>query len=180
MTRDLTNFIWQTRYRDPMAEIPENNLEDTLRRVASAAAVLEAEPAMWCDRFLREMADFRFLPGGRILTGAGTHRQVTLLNCFAMGRIGDSVAGVFDALKEAAVTLQQGGGVGCDFSTLRPRGSPARTTGSIAAGPVSFLRVWDATCATIYSSGCRGGAMMGTLRCDHPDIEEFIDAKREP
>jgi ribonucleoside-diphosphate reductase alpha chain len=97
-----------------------------------------------------------------------------------MGVIEDSVSGIFEALKEGALTMQQGGGVGYDFSTLRPRGSHARTSGMVASGPVSFMSVWDAMCATILSTSARGGAMMATLRCDHPDIEEFIRAKREP
>jgi len=124
------------------------------------------------------LQDFRFLPAGRILAGAGTLRQVTLFNCFVMGLIGDSVTEIFEALKEGALTMQQGGGVGYDFSTLRPRGARARSSGVIASGPVSFMRVWDAMCATILSTGARRGAMMATLRCDHPDIEEFIGAKR--
>jgi ribonucleoside-diphosphate reductase alpha chain len=97
-----------------------------------------------------------------------------------MGLIDDSIEGIFEALKEGAVTMQHGGGDGYDFSTLRPRGSRARSSGTIASGPVSFMRVWDAMCATILSTGARRGAMMATLRCDHPDIEEFVDAKRTP
>ena len=87
--------------------------------------------------------------------------------------------GIFDGLKEGALTMQQGGGVGYDFSTLRPCGMPAKSVGTIASGPVSFMRIWDAMCATLLSTGARRGAMMATLRCDHPDIEAFIDAKRE-
>jgi ribonucleoside-diphosphate reductase alpha chain len=105
---------------------------------------------------------------------------VTLLNCFVMGTIEDSIPGIFRALEEGAVTMQQGGGVGYDFSPLRPRGMPARTAGSIASGPVSFMHVWDAMCATIQSTGARRGAMMATLRCDHPDIELFLAAKQQP
>jgi ribonucleoside-diphosphate reductase alpha chain len=104
---------------------------------------------------------------------------VTLLNCFVMGTVEDSLDGIFEALKEGARTMQSGGGIGYDFSTLRPYGWPARTSGTIASGPVSFLRIWDAMCATLLSTGARRGAMMATLRCDHPDIERFVDAKRE-
>lgn len=96
-----------------------------------------------------------------------------------MGRIDDSMDGIFNALKEGAITMQQGGGVGYDFSTLRPRGTPARRVGSVASGPVSFMQIWDSMCTTLLSTGARRGAMMATLRCDHPDIEEFIDAKRD-
>jgi ribonucleoside-diphosphate reductase alpha chain len=176
--RQLSQFIWQTRYRDADADPPERRIDDTWKRVAGAAAAIERDPGIWRDRFLSMLRGFRFLPAGRILAGAGTTHQVTLFNCFVMGLIDDSIMGIFEALKEGALTMQQGGGVGYDFSTLRPRGVRARTTGAVASGPVSFMRVWDAMCATILSTGARRGAMMATLRCDHPDIEEFIDAKR--
>ena len=115
-----------------------------------------------------------------IVAGAGTAAVRTLANCFVMGPIGDSIEGIFTRLKESAVTMQWGGGIGCDFSTLRPSGATAQTSGSIASGPVSFMRIWDAMCGTLLSTGARRGAMMATLRCDHPDIEVFIDAKRDP
>ncbi len=174
----LSHFIWETRYRDPDAHPPELDVDDTWKRVASAAAAIEKDPGLWRERFLSLLRGYRFLPGGRILAGAGTTRRVTLFNCFVMGLIDDSLEGIFEALKEGALTMQQGGGVGYDFSTLRPRGARARTTGMVASGPVSFMHVWDAMCATLLSTGARRGAMMATLRCDHPDIEEFIDAKR--
>ena len=128
----------------------------------------------------RRLAGYKFLPAGRILAGAGTGRSVTLFNCFVMGTIPDSMDGIFGALREAALTLQQGGGIGYDFSTLRPKGAPVKGVGADASGPVSFMEVWDAMCRTIMSAGSRRGAMMATLACDHPDIEEFIDAKRTP
>ena len=175
----LPQFMWRTRYRDGDASPPEADLGATWRRVAASVAAIEREPAKWRERFLGILENYRFLPGGRILAGAGTERQVTLCNCFVMGLIDDSVEGIFEALKEGALTMQQGGGVGYDFSTLRPRGARAHTSGTIASGPVSFLRVWDAMCATVLSTGARRGAMMATLRCDHPDIEEFVAAKRD-
>ncbi len=175
----LPEYIWQTRYRDPDAHPPERSIQDTWRRVALAVAAVERDPGEWVERFVALLSDFRFLPGGRIIAGAGTDRPVTLFSCFVMGALDDSVDRIFAALREGALTMQFGGGVGYDFSTLRPRGSKVRTTGLVAAGPVSYMRVWDAMCATIRSSGARRGAMMATLRCDHPDIEEFIDAKRE-
>lgn len=175
----LPQFMWRTRYRDDQASPPEHDLSDTWRRVAASVAAIEREPEFWRERFLGILRNFRFLPGGRILAGAGTQRQVTLCNCFVMGLIDDSVEGIFEALKEGALTMQQGGGIGYDFSTLRPRGARARTSGTIASGPVSFMRVWDAMCATVLSTGARRGAMMATLRCDHPDIEEFVAAKRD-
>lgn len=175
----LPEYIWRTRYRDPDARPPERSIEDTWERVALAVAAAEADPGEWSGRFSALLRDYQFLPGGRIIAGAGTRRPVTLFSCFVMGALDDSVDGIFEALREGALTMQQGGGVGYDFSTLRPRGSRIHATGLVAAGPVSYLRVWDATCATIGSTGARRGAMMATLRCDHPDIEEFIDAKRK-
>jgi len=176
----LSQFIWQTRYRDPEAKPPEDCIEDTWKRIAAAVAAVEPDAEIWRERFLSLLGAFRFLPAGRILAGAGTARHVTLFNCFVMGLIDDSMEGIFEALKEGALTMQQGGGVGYDFSTLRPRGTRARATGMVASGPISFMHVWDAMCSTVLSTGARRGAMMATLRCDHPDIEEFIDAKRTP
>jgi ribonucleoside-diphosphate reductase alpha chain len=179
-SESLSSFIWRTRYRDPAASPPESTIANTWDRVARSVAAVEHDPTCWREHFRRLLEDFHFLPGGRILAGAGVARQVTLANCFVMGLIDDSITGIFEALKECALTLQQGGGVGYDFSTLRPRGARARTTGVVASGPVSFMHVWDAMCATILSTGARRGAMMATLRCDHPDIEEFIAAKQCP
>lgn len=179
-SESLSSFLWRTRYCDVTAAPAETNIADTWDRVARSVAVAERNPSDWQERFRNLLEDFRFLPGGRILAGAGVARQVTLANCFVMGLIDDSITGIFEALKEGALTMQQGGGVGYDFSTLRPRGGCARTTGMVASGPVSFLHVWDAMCATILSTGARRGAMMATLRCDHPDIEQFIAAKRAP
>jgi len=181
-TEPIARFVWETRYRDRDEDRPiEASIEETWRRVAHAVAQAESQDrGTWERRFLRILRDFRFLPGGRILAGAGTKRDVTLLNCFVMGTIRDDLEAIFENLKECALTMKRGGGIGCDFSTLRPRGAPARGVGLAATGPVSFLQVWDATCATILASGARRGAMMGTLRCDHPDIEAFVEAKREP
>lgn len=180
-TEPIARHIWENRYRaqDETGAV-ERGIEETWSRVAGALA--EAEPsdaAHWRARFREILRDFRFLPGGRILAGAGVARDMTLFNCFVTDRIEDSMEGIFTALRESAVTMQQGGGIGCDFSTLRPRGMPARDTGTIASGAVSFMRIWDATCATVLSTGARRGAMMATLRCDHPDIIEFVTAKRE-
>jgi ribonucleoside-diphosphate reductase alpha chain len=172
----IARHVWETRYR---ADASEASVEATWRRVAHALASVErADGTLWEQRLLDIMQDFQFLPGGRILAGAGTDRDVTLCNCFVMGTIEDSIPGIFRALEEGAVTMQRGGGVGYDFSTIRPAGARARATGAIASGPVSFMDVWDAMCATIQSTGARRGAMMATLRCDHPDIIAFIEAKR--
>jgi len=177
-TTSLSRHLWSTRYRAADVQPPEHDVEDTLRRVAAAVAACEREPAAWTERFLRILRGFRFLPGGRILAGAGTSRKLTLFNCFVMGRIEDSIEGIFSALRDGALTMHEGGGVGYDFSTLRPRGTRAESTGMVASGPVSFMQVWNAMCATILSTGARRGAMMATLRCDHPDIDDFIAAKR--
>ncbi|MCR4333073.1 MAG: adenosylcobalamin-dependent ribonucleoside-diphosphate reductase [Sulfuricaulis sp.] len=172
----IARHVWATRYR----YADEPGIDVTWQRVARALAAVEAEPSVWERRFVGLLTDFRFLPGGRILAGAGTSRRVTLFNCFVMGTIEDSMDGIFEALKEGALTMQQGGGVGYDFSTLRPAGTAARQAGTIASGPVSFMHIWDSMCATVLSTGARRGAMMATLRVDHPDIETFIDAKRQP
>ena len=179
-TTPIAYHIWDTKYRFRTEQGPlEATIEDTWRRIARALAAPEKDPS-WVERFYEALAGFRFLPGGRIQAGAGTGRRVTLFNCFVMGTIEDSMDGIFDGLKEGALTMQQGGGVGYDFSTLRPRGAPARAVGGVASGPVSFMRIWDAMCATLLSTGARRGAMMATLRCDHPDIETFIAAKQTP
>ena len=136
--------------------------------------------ARWAEDFYDLLAGYRFLPAGRILSGAGSGRSVTLFNCYVMGTLDDSMAGIFEGLKEAALTMQQGGGIGHDFSTLRPRGAAVKGVGADASGPLSFMDVWDSMCRTIMSAGSRRGAMMGTLACDHPDIEAFIAAKRDP
>ena len=174
---DISRHIWETRYR----AAGDAGIRASWQRVAQAVAQAEGdEREPWATRFFGLLEDFRFLPGGRILAGAGTGRRVTLLNCFVMGEIADDLEHIFEALKEGALTMQQGGGVGYDFSTLRPAGMVAAATGSIASGPVSFMHIWDAMCATMLSTGARRGAMMATLRCDHPDIEAFVDAKRNP
>jgi ribonucleoside-diphosphate reductase alpha chain len=175
-SRDAAARLWEAKYRAP----GEARIEDTWARVARAVAAVERDAPRWAARFESILSDFRFLPGGRILAGAGLERRVTLFNCFVMGTIEDSLDGIFQALKEGALTMQQGGGVGYDFSTLRPRGTHAGSSGTIPSGPVSFLEVWDAMAKTVLSTGLRRGAMMATLRCDHPDIEEFVAAKATP
>ena len=178
----IATFIWDQKYRLRQADgTPvDREIADTWRRVANALAQPEADPAAWEARFLHAMADFRFIPAGRIVAGAGSGRRVTLFNCFVMGGIEDDLGSIFANLREAALTMQQGGGIGYDFSSLRPKGALVRGVGADASGPLSFMDVWDAMCRTIMSAGSRRGAMMATLRCDHPDIEAFIDAKREP
>ena len=178
---DLPTQIWDMKYRlkDEAGQPIDATRADSWRRVATALASVETQPNLWGRRFFDAMSTHRFLPAGRIIAGAGTQRSVTLFNCFVMGEIPDSMGGIFAHLREAALTLQQGGGIGYDFSTLRPRGAVVKGVGADASGPLSFMDVWDAMCRTIMSAGHRRGAMMGTLRCDHPDIEAFIQAKSE-
>ncbi len=179
----ISREIWDQKYRLKAADgTPVDvSIEDTWWRVARAAAAAEKggrrQRERWAQRFYNVLSDFTFLPAGRIIAGAGSGRRVTLFNCFVMGRIEDDLSSIFEQVKQAALTMQQGGGIGHDFSTLRPMGAPVRSTGADASGPVSFMDVWDAMCTTIMSAGSRRGAMMGTLRCDHPDIEAFIAAK---
>ncbi|HKQ10664.1 MAG TPA: adenosylcobalamin-dependent ribonucleoside-diphosphate reductase [Rhizomicrobium sp.] len=181
---DISRQIWDMKYRlkAPDGTPIDRDVADSWSRVALALAEAEA-PGKWVAHaldFAHALAGHKFLPAGRILAGAGTGRSVTLFNCFVMGGIEDSMNGIFSGLREAALTLQQGGGIGYDFSTLRPKGAAVAGVGADASGPVSFMDVWDAMCRTIMSAGSRRGAMMATLAVDHPDIEDFITAKRTP
>jgi ribonucleoside-diphosphate reductase alpha chain len=177
----IAEQIWDMKYRFKKADgmLIDLSVEDTWRRIARALAAVEAEPAKWEARFYAALEDFKYLPAGRITAGAGTARSVTLFNCFVMGTIPDDMGGIFEMLKEAALTMQQGGGIGYDFSTIRPKGAPVSGVAADASGPLSFMDVWDAMCRTIMSAGSRRGAMMATMRCDHPDIEDFIAAKAD-
>ncbi|OYV24687.1 MAG: ribonucleoside-diphosphate reductase, adenosylcobalamin-dependent [Rhodospirillales bacterium 20-58-10] len=178
----ISRQIWADKYRLKQADGTPVDLtiEDTWARIAKALAAVESEPALWESRFYAALEDFKFLPAGRIIAGAGTDRRVTLFNCFVMGDIEDDLGSIFRHLREAALTMQQGGGIGYDFSTLRPKGAAVKGVSADASGPLSFMDVWDSMCRTIMSAGARRGAMMATMRCDHPDIEAFIAAKREP
>ena len=177
----IAEQIWDMKYRFKQADgAPiDITVEDTWRRIARDLARVEKDPAHWEERFYQALEDFQYLPAGRITAGAGTARQVTLFNCFVMGTIPDSMSGIFEGLKEAALTMQQGGGIGYDFSTIRPKGADVKGVAADASGPLSFMDVWDAMCRTIMSAGSRRGAMMATMRCDHPDIEDFIIAKSD-
>jgi ribonucleoside-diphosphate reductase alpha chain len=178
----IAEQIWDMKYRlkEQDGAPIDGTVEDSWRRVARALATAEADPGAWEQPFYAALEDFRFLPAGRILSGAGADRQVTLFNCFVMGTVPDSLDGIFSHLREAALTMQQGGGIGYDFSTIRPKGAPVKGVAADASGPLSFMDVWDAMCRTIMSAGARRGAMMATLRCDHPDVEQFVEAKRDP
>jgi ribonucleoside-diphosphate reductase alpha chain len=178
----IAEAIWDMKYRFKAADgTPiDGTVEDSWRRIARALAEVESDPAHWEQQFYGALEGFKFLPAGRITAGAGTGRAVTLFNCFVMGTVPDTMSGIFDALREAALTMQQGGGIGYDFSTIRPRGAEVKGVAADASGPLSFMDVWDAMCRTIMSAGSRRGAMMATMRCDHPDIEAFIEAKKDP
>ena len=149
---DVSRHVWETKYRhrdDPRKA--NGSIEDTWRRAARALGKVEiAAQASWEERFFAMLKDFMFLPGGRILAGAGTGRNVTLFNCFVIDTIEDSMEGIFRALREGAITMQQGPGIGYDFSTLRPSGARARAVDAIASGPVSFMAVWDTMCGRSF------------------------------
>ena len=183
-TQPISDDVLQEKYLKP----GETGIEDLFRRVARALASVETEG-------LREMHEARFLANlkagaigaGRIMSAAGTDIQATLINCFVQP-VGDCIQGVdedgypgiYEALREAAETMRRGGGVGYDFSRIRPRGAEVKGTHSMASGPCSYINVFDQSCSTVESAGARRGAQMGVLRIDHPDVLDFITAKRQP
>jgi len=164
--------VWQDKYRWNSEKTPEDSLE----RVAFGVYVNDASNR---EKALSFMKAGLWIPAGRILAGAGTEKRVTQINCYVSETIDDSMEGIANALKSAMLTMQQGGGIGMDFSTLRPRGAVLRQTGSVASGPLPFMDMWNSMCSTIMSAGSRRGAMMAVLRCDHPDILDFINAKHK-
>lgn len=181
----ISRMIWNDKYRlkhadgTPIDATPES----TLRRVAEFLAGAEhpaADRSGWANKFDSVMQTFEFMPAGRIVAGAGAGRNVTLSNCYVMGTIPDSMDGIFEHLKEAALTMQAGGGIGYDFSPIRPKGAEVKGVGAFASGPLSFMDCWDAMCRTVMSAGSRRGAMMATMGCWHPDILDFITAKHDP
>jgi ribonucleoside-diphosphate reductase alpha chain len=170
--------------REKYAKGDEQSVGDVYRRVALglAEAELPEQRTVWAERFAQALEQ-GFIPAGRIQSAAGTGLAATLINCFVQP-VGDSITqledghpGIYTALAEAAETMRRGGGVGYDFSRIRPRGAWVGATQSSASGPVSYMRVFDRSCETVESAGARRGAQMGALRCDHPDVEEFIHAK---
>jgi ribonucleoside-diphosphate reductase alpha chain len=170
----LTHFIWTTKYQSP----GEAGIADSWRRIARAAASIEAEAESWEARFLEALEDFRFLPGGRIQAGAGRPGSV-LFNCFVLPGPGPDPDLALAALRQSVATLRAGGGVGIDLSNAPPRGWP-RSDGPPSPNPIGYLELWDAACRVFLSDAARQGAMMGVLRCDHPAIEMFAAAKQPP
>lgn len=155
------------------------SFREAMSRVASALAGKREE----FDRLRDLLLDMRFMPAGRIQSAMGSPKRVTPYNCFVSGTIEDSFTQghgcIMDRAREAAATMRMGGGIGYDFSTLRPKGSTIRKLGSRSSGPVSFMGIYDAICRCVASSGHRRGAQMGVLRVDHPDILEFVNAKHD-
>ena len=179
---DISKDIWERKYRyKGGGDCPKDqSIKETMLRVASSIASKEKDKVRWTKEFAAVLENLEFLPGGRIIANAGTQRtDVTMFNCYVMNTIEDSIEGIFETVKEAAITQKQGGGVGFDFSSLRPRGSHIKGCEAKSSGPLSFMQVLDSTCRTIMSAGQRRGAQMGVMRCDHPDIEEFVTAKRK-
>ena len=169
----INKVIWSKKYKAPN----ENSPEETFLRVAEA--ISKGDQSLK-KAFYEEMINLRFLPGGRILAYAGTgNPKATLANCYVMGEIEDSMEGIMKSLEESALTLKAGGGIGLNFSAIRPKGDPVRGTNSIASGPVSFMEMWNSMSRTISGVGHRKGAMIAVLNVDHPDIEIFISAKAE-
>lgn len=186
----IAEQIWDMKYRykNNTGEPIDETVEATWERIAHALS--QPEPMQTSEQrlgrkkhrmdFYDALEDFKYVPAGRIVAGAGTGRAVTLFNCFVMGTIPDSMDGIFSMLREAALTMQQGGGIGYDFSPIRPKGALVKKLGADASGPLTFMDCWDSMCRTVMSAGSRRGAMMATMRCDHPDIMDFITAKNDP
>lgn len=177
----IVENIWRKKYALPT----ENSIEDTLRRMADA--IYAKDTLEEKNKALLFLLDRSILPAGRIYAGAGTGRRVTLINCFVSPRIQDSMntlpelegKGIMDALKDAALTQQMGGGIGMGFSSVRPRDAIVKQTASVSSGVLPFMDMWHSMCGTIMSSGSRRGAMMGTIAIWHPDVVDFVRAKRE-
>jgi len=168
----ITLDVWRDKYRWGEEEHPF----DSMRRVVEGVYARDPNKEAKRDA-LEAMQKGLWVPAGRIQAGAGTPNVVTLLNCFVDRTIDDSMAGIADALKDAMLTMQQGGGIGMNFGTLRPSEAYLSRTGAIASGPLPFMDMWDAMCETIMSAGKRRGAMMGVITDDHPDLVKFITAK---
>lgn len=173
-TQIMTLDVWAAKYKWGEEEHPH----ESMRRVVEGVYAKDHNRQARRDAY-EAMQKALWVPGGRIQAAAGTTKVVTMLNCFVDRTIEDSMDCISDALKDAMLTMQQGGGIGMDFSTLRPSGAYLHRTGAIASGPLPFMDMWDSMCQTIMSAGARRGAMMATMHCEHPDIVKFITAKHE-
>lgn len=180
----IAHEMWDRKYRlkSPIGESTETSPSDTVCRMLAGVFYKDPKGLRYGKLMVEAILSGYYMPGGRILAGAGTGRWVTLINCYVSATIEDSLdsdggVGIFDALKQAALTMQQGGGIGMDFSTIRPKKALVKGVGADSSGPLSFMKVWDSMCETIKSAGDRRGAMMATLADDHPDLEDFIEAK---
>jgi ribonucleoside-diphosphate reductase alpha chain len=175
----ISALIWDWKYRLKSVDgAPlENSIAETVARVADALSAQEGDAARWSRTFQDALADFQLIPAGRISAGAGTARDVTLVNTFMSGPIPDDFTGIYQALAEGAETLRRGGGIGCDFSALRPYRAAIRGLAAPASGPLPYMDLWDRMCLTTMLGGLRRGAMMAMLRCDHPNILDFVAAK---
>jgi len=188
LVQPITEVVWREKYRHTGSDGAETAIEQSFERVVKGVYALDKNKSYEAPRALEAMIRRQWVPAGRIQAGAGTEKRVTWINCFVSPTIEDSMKshdvpnskGIMDALSVAALTQQMGGGIGMDFSTLRPRGAIVKKAGSVSSGPLCFMDMWHAMCGTIMSSGSRRGAMMGTLRIDHPDVIEFIEAKHTP
>jgi len=167
-TLEVSKWIHEEKYRGQ-----GETFKDAMTRVAEALKDNESH----FNNFRTILYNQRFLPAGRVQSAMGAPRRVTPYNCFVSTTIEDSMDGIMDAARRAAETMRLGGGIGYDFSTLRPRGAMIKSLESKSSGPLSFMGIFDAVCKTIASAGHRRGAQMGVLRVDHPDIEEFVTAK---
>ncbi|HUE76180.1 MAG TPA: ribonucleotide reductase N-terminal alpha domain-containing protein, partial [Chloroflexota bacterium] len=176
-------FLDRYSLKDREGNATEAHPEDMWRRVADGIASVETtekKRAYWADRFYEALADFKFVPGGRILAGAGTGHAVTFYNCYVIPSPEDSRSGILDNLKIMTEIMARGGGVGINLSTLRPRGSYIRTVNGTASGPCSWAELYSvATGDVIQQGGSRRGALMLMLDDTHPDIEEFITVKQD-
>jgi ribonucleoside-diphosphate reductase alpha chain len=175
----VSEHVWHAQYQwSEVGHPQEPSIDATWDRVALALSAAEAHDRHdWRQRFRSILADFKFLPGERILAVAGTQVRQSLFDCFAAGGVEDSVSSIFNALRESMVTLQAGSATGIDFSTVRPATTAAIASGRLATGPVSFMHIWDSAASVIGAGNRHHGTMMATLRCDHPDVESFIAAK---
>lgn len=180
-SQNVARWVWQEKYRYSIDGRPiDRTLEETWARVAKGLAQAE-QPGMrlrHAETFRSAMNGFALLPAGRILAGCGTQRAVTLSNTFVMQAIPDSVEGIMETAKQAALTMKMGGGLGYDFSTIRPKGTYVKGLDCAAAGPLAAMDIFDSVCAMVVK-GMGRGAMMATLRCDHPDVIDFVNAKTD-